>query len=656
MKRRTLLQSALLGFGSRRASPQTPKRDPLSWEAVMARSWQRPRKLDSFSKIHPRLFLSNARIASLKGRLEGSHKEVWEVVRARADAYLGRTTPSNFKSQGDMREAGRGIPWQALAYLMTGHARYLEGARRWMLTICEFPHWENDRSLAGGECLFGVAIGYDWLHDRLDAKEKSFIRDKLVRQARIMKDGPPVHHDRWLANHNHVEHLGLAAAGLALYHEIPEAIAWIRQADLVFRALLEIAGPDGGSTEGHQYWAYTTEALLRYAEMARDLLDTNLYGSAWLKAVPDFVIHSTLPGFNAENCVMSFGDSHREYASHGPTHILYRLAGEYRNGYAQWLANEMERRAVGRDAFCTWANLLWFDETLDARSVSGLPLFRHCDDVGWITARSSWNDDAVMMGFKCGPMHGHKAQRYYDANRGAAHEIGGGHGHPDVNSFQIFAYGKWLAIDPGYERPKWTRTHNCVLVNGRGQIGEGQTWFDRDAVLGAGASSAIVKADHTPVRDYIVGDARNIYPAGAGLKKYLRHVLFVRPDVFVVVDDLRADPAATFEWLLHTDVAIDRQTGSHGVVRNGDVLMDVHLVAPETIVLNIDGKTLRAAIGKSPEAVIVAVLHPRKASQPACSAEVRSRKGSRLEIAVEAGKRRIRVDLDLSGQTISVSG
>ena len=656
MNRRTLLQSALLGLGPRFAPAQNTGRDPLGWEAVMARSWQRPKKLESFAGIHPRLFLTAARISALQRKLTSSHKSVWQIAKARADAYLGRTVPSNFKRQGDMREAGRGIPWQALAYLMTGQMPYLEGARKWMLTICEFPHWENDRSLAGGECLFGIATGYDWLHDRLDAKEKSFIREKLVRQARIMKDGPPVHHDRWLANHNHVEHLGLAAAGFALFDEAPEAAGWIRQTDLVFRALLDVAGNDGGSTEGHQYWAYTTEALLRYAELARDLLGENLYSSEWLKAVPDFIIHSTLPGFTAENCVMSFGDSHRQYSSHGPAHILYRLATEYRNRHAQWLASEMERRAVGRDAYCTWANPLWYDETLEPAPVSSLPLFWHSDDIGWITARSGWHDDAVMVGFKCGPMHGHKAQLYYDANRGAAHEIGGGHGHPDVNSFQIFAYGKWLAIDPGYERQKWTRTHNCILVNGRGQIGEGQTWFDRDAILETGATSAVIKAEHSAAWDYIVGDARNIYPAVSGLKKYHRHLLYVRPDFIVVVDDLSAGAAATFQWLLHTDVTIDKKTESSFEIHNGDVFMDVRFLLPASLEAKVDGKTLTATTDRRSDAVIVAVLHPRKATQPAASAELRSHRDSRLEIVLGSGRRNTRVKLDLVNRLVSISG
>jgi hypothetical protein len=652
MYRRHLIQSAFAGL----FAPQLrAASDPLSWESVMAQKWERPGKLAGFSGVRPRLFLSEKRTAALKAKLNGSHREVWAIVKENADRYLSRAVPSNYKSQGDMREAGRGVPWQALAYLMTGRPEYYEGARKWMLTICEFPQWENGRSLSGGECLFGIATGYDWLHGRLTNKERAFVREKLVRQADLMANGPPVHHDRWLANHNHVEHLGLAAAGFALFDEHPGAIGWIRQSDLVFRAMLHMAGSDGSSTEGHQYWAYTTEALLRYTELARDLLGVNYYGSEWLKSVPDFIIYSTLPGFDKENCVMSFGDSHREYSSHGPTHILYRLAAEYRNPHAQWLAKEMERRGVGRDAYCTWANLLWYDETLEPAPLTSLPTFWHYDDIGWVTARSGWEDEAVMVGFKCGPMHGHKAQRYYESNRGANHEIGGGHGHPDVNSFQIYARRRWLAIDPMYERPKWTRTHNCILINGRGQLGEGQTWFDRDSVLAAGASSAMVKAEHTPACDYLVGDAMNIYPPEADLRKFCRHLLYVRPDIVIVVDDLQTGTPALFEWLLQAETSVEK-SGDEFEVTNAGVRMDVRFLLPVKLDATIDGRTLRAATERTSSALFISVMHPRAAGEPPAAADLVSHHDERIELRIAAGGRRHRVELDMARRWFLVAG
>jgi hypothetical protein len=599
----------------------------------------------------PRLFLTPARLAHLKQRVSGSHAELWTMVRENAARVLARTPSPNYDDEGDMRSNGRAIPWQALVWLVSGDAQYREGAKRWMRRICEFPRWERNNSLAAGECLFGVAVGYDWLHDQLDDRERALVRNKLVYQAETLIQAPPQHHDMWLANHNHVEHLGLAAAAFALRGEVPQAEAWIRQAAAVFRHALEFSGRDGGSTEGHQYWAYSAESILRYAELARDFLKENLYGSEWLKSVPDFIIHSTLPDFSTENCVMSFGDSHRSYESHGPAHILYRTAAEYRNPHAQWLAQEMVRRGVGRTAFCGWASLLWYDETLRPTPISSLPTYWHCDDIDWVTGRSGWDPEAVMVGFKSGPMHGHKAQKYYDGRPGDTREVGGGHGHPDVNSFQVYAYGQWLAIDPSYERPKWTRNHNTVLVNGHGQLGEGQTWFDRDAVLAARATSAIINAEHRPAYDYVLGDAMSIYPSAAGLTRYRRHFIFLRPDSIIVVDELAANRPSRFEWLMRAEETLDQRGETSFLVRTGGVAMDVQFLLPEGLDAKASDRQLTAAVGPTSSTVIVAVLHPRQADAPAAVAKLDSRQGDRLGITIGGGAK---LTLDLAGQRVTV--
>ena len=660
MDRREFVKSSSLGLALLSWPEAAWRRapvDPLSWEAIMAQPWSRPAKLDGFAGVHPRVILTGPRLEQVKGKIGTSHRELWQMVKEEADRMRSGPVPANFKRQGDMRDAGRGIPWQALAYRVSGEKAYLDGAKRWLDTICRFPHWENDRSLAGGECLFGVAIGYDWLFPELTSAERKLIRDKLIRQARLMK-ARPVHHDVWLANHNHVEHLGLAAAGFALYDEVPEAVEWIRQSDLVFREMLRQSGPDGGSTEGHQYWGYTTESALRYFEAARDLLGTDYYDHEWLRSVPDFVIGSTLPDFDAEECVMTYGDAGRSYSSHGPTHILYRTAAEYRNPYAQWLAREMDRRNVGRGAFCTWANLLWYDERVPEKPISELSTFSHSEDVGWVTSRSSWAPDAVMVGFKCGPMHGHRVQPYYERQHDekwpAVHSIGGGHGQPDVNSFQVYAYGKWLAIDRGYETPKPFDTHNTILIDGKGQLGGGPNWFDRDTVIRARATSAIVEARTTGSYDYVVGDAMTIYPASLGLTKFHRHFVYLKPDLIVIVDDLEATRPARVEWLLHTEVAFGRENAFRHLARTGDVAMDVEFLLPTELTSRVEGKTLKLETRLERTARIVTVLHPRRVDGAPARARLESGEGSTLRIAIEAGARRAAVTLDLSTRRVSL--
>jgi hypothetical protein len=59
--------------------------------------------------------------------------------------------------------------------------------------------------------------------------------------------------------------------------------------------------------------------------------------------------------------------------------------------------------------------------------------------------------------------------------------------------------------------------------------------------------------------DGVVGDATRAY--GKRLLRFHRYVAFVKPDLFLVLDDLAADTPRTFDWLAHSygDIAIDER-------------------------------------------------------------------------------------------------
>jgi len=650
--------------------------DSLSWESVTSQDWKRPEKLDYFIGVHPRLLLTKDWVRSLKNKITTTHKGLWQNVKSKADSYIGNPPLSDYSDQKEMRSTGRGIPWQALAYMLTGDTIYFECAKRWILALCKYPRWGNNRSLAAGECLFGVSIGYDWLYNCFTSDERKIIREKLIYQAEAMISKPPVHHNRWLANHNHIEHNGLAAAGLVLYDEVPQAIDWIRQADLVFRTMFKVASHDGSSTEGHQYWAYSMDSILKFAEIARDLMEENFYQNPWLKNAAYFIISSTIPNFNYKNSVMSYGDSFRDYGSNygyaGPTHILYRLAAEYNNGYTQWLASRMTQQNISIGDYYSWCNLLWYDENVKPKFISDLHKFWYFEDTGWITTRSSWDEDAILIGFKCGPFHGHKVQPYYeiqvDENWPKFHRIIGGHGHPDVNSFQIYAYGKWLAIDPGYEKPKRTRNHNTILVNGIGQLGEGKRWFDRESVMTAKASSAIIRAESYNDYDYIIGDAGNIYPDSLGLKKFYRHLLFIKPDFIVIIDELVVNSPTNFQWLLNSEAGLEIHSDKYCLIKNGNVFMDVHFLLPEKITTTngdiskakifVDGTTQNVLIADfkcNKETLMVSVLHPRRFANKVSNVSIISYTNSMVNLWICCGMEKKRIQVDITDQRVYIN-
>ncbi|MDH7570706.1 MAG: hypothetical protein QHJ73_14090, partial [Armatimonadota bacterium] len=95
------------------------------------------------------------------------------------------------------------------------------------------------------------------------------------------------------------------------------------------------------------------------------------------------------------------------------------------------------------------------------------------------------------------------------------------------------------------------------------------------------AKGAITAFVHGPAYDYVEGEAAAAY--GGRLKRFRRQVVHVRPGVFVMFDDVAAQNAATFQWLLH---AYDRiqvdETATAPVlrIRRDPAAMNVYLLLP----------------------------------------------------------------------------
>ncbi|UCE07571.1 MAG: DUF4962 domain-containing protein [bacterium] len=632
------------------------QQDTLSWSYVINQEWTKPAKLDSFVGVHPRMLFNSARVEILKTKISNTHKFIWDVVKGKVDSYLNSNPRNNPGDEGDTRADGDAIPWMALAYLITGDLKYLNKAVSWMITVCNYPEWDGNHSLGAGHCLMGVSLGYDWLYNSTTSSQRQTIRNRLSYFAPAMASGPQ-HKERYLSNHCQVEYAGLAAAGFALYDEVPEAENWLRQAYNIFNEAFQVCGKDGSSTEGHQYYGLMTEFQMHFNKMAKELLAKDFYEeSEWLKNIGNFILYCTLPNFTSDRCVMRYGDtSENDYHGHGPTYQLFNVASEYRDPHFQWLALEMFDRGIGKTDRMGWANLLWYDETIVPTPPDNLQTFRHFEDTGWITSRSDWGSDAVMIGFKCGPFHGHAVQELYN-NMAYFHQIVNGHGHPDVNHFNIYAYGAWLAKDDGYSKPKWTKYHNTILVNGHGQLGEGTTYFDRNSVFNAKATSRIIKAESDSLFDYIIGDAENIYKSASRLKKFLRHFIYIKPDFIIILDELKAEQPSKFEWLLSSSGSITKVAEKEYSIKYGNVVMDTHVLLPEIISDNNQSRLLNISPAENvTETSILVVMHIRKIDIPTVTVQLVSYTDSTINLEIRFKDEKKLITIDLVNQKVTVS-
>jgi hypothetical protein len=444
--------------------------------------------------------------------------------------------------------------------------------------------------LAAGHQLFGLGIVYDWCGPDLDEASRRTIRETIQRRGAAMFEAAATGKAWWgrsyLQNHLWVDACGLSVAGLAVFDEVEDAELWIGLALDKFRRTTDALGPDGASHEGVGYWEYGVEYLLKFMALARERLGVNLYDRDWWRHTARYPLYLSLPrsAWTRSNCIVDIADCPRSHW-YGPDYLLRRLASEYRDPHAQWLADEIDASDVA--AFgAPWLNLVWYDPIVPAKSPASLPTLRHFDDLDIVSARSDWSGDESLVVLKCGPFLGHKAVQEF------SYDPGGGHVHPDANHFVLFGAGQWLIRDDGY-RSKWTGQHNTLLVDGRGQLGEGKQWFEGGQPLAVRARPRILRAESTPTLDHIVGDAAEAYPADLGVERFQRRLLFVKPDVLIVADDIRLKAPKELELRFHPEEQSGRRDGEAFVFAGRSAALRLEPLTAESI--HVDAAPVAAA-------------------------------------------------------------
>ena len=157
-------------------------------------------------------------------------------------------------------------------------------------------------------------------------------------------------------------------------------------------------------------------------------------------------------------------------------------------------------------------------------------------DSGYFVMRSGWDRDARYLLFEGGP-------------------YGRFHQHEDMLSFDLHAHGLPFIVDPGiasYYPNAWTsfykttEAHNTVLVDGCGQNRGARTvaeWVE------SARDKTVWRSDERS--DVAIAT----YDAGyAGLDASVSHrriVMFVKPDYFLIFDELTGEGRRTYEALFH---------------------------------------------------------------------------------------------------------
>ena len=232
---------------------------------------------------HPRLLLRDGDIGAIRSfaaRSAGA-RAVHDRIIGAADGMLAaeplQRVMTGRRLLSVSREALRRIFYLSYAYVTTQDERYAERAEREMLAVCGFDDWNPSHFLDVGEMTMAVAIGYDWLHDRLSRHSRSVIGTAIYEKGlRASENDRQAWFFRADNNWNQVCNAGMVYGALATMERSPEYCRTLIGKCLASNpAAQKCYDPDGGYPEGYSYWDYGTGFEVMLAAALQSALGTD---------------------------------------------------------------------------------------------------------------------------------------------------------------------------------------------------------------------------------------------------------------------------------------------------------------------------------------------------------------------------------------------
>lgn len=246
-----------------------------------------------YSKLsgHPRIILKNGDVEAVREKIATDEplRTMHHYIENKAKR-LFQVEPVERKMTGKrMLSCSRAVLERvcfcSYMYLVSGNEVYANRAEEEMLSAARYSDWNPKHFLDVGEMTAALAIGYDWLYDRLSADSRKIIEDAIIE-----KGLRAVNKKMWWLrtenNWNQVCNGGLVMGALAVYERVPqEAQAIIEQALKSNPKAQGEYGPNGVYPEGFGYWEYGTW----YEVMLIESLRTALGSSFGLESAPGFI-------------------------------------------------------------------------------------------------------------------------------------------------------------------------------------------------------------------------------------------------------------------------------------------------------------------------------------------------------------------------------
>ena len=548
---------------------------------------------------HPRLYLTSSDVPALRSKCTGAMSSDYNDLKSWCDSNMSASLPL---SSADAYEWH--LTAMSFVYLVSSDSAYASRARTIAMSGISqglAPQRPFLRSL----CVY-----YDWCYPAISSGDRQTVGNAIAAGGMDYLGS-----NNWEQMTNYHSKLSrlkeLAAAGLAIYDDgiddasatsLCNAFQYHMYDEKHALACLDEIGADGAYYEG----AYSTSVVgMGFREACwlwgvatdEDPFET----SSHLQNMATYYLYETFARRSNSLGGSKQGDTESHTIAPASVRvILQNLAARYADGRAKWLAEEIEAQGLGYiNRPERWRLLIYEDPSLQPQSPVGLPTSRFFDSMGIVYMRSGWDlsesSTDVYAVFRCETMPA-------------------GHTNAHQNHLLIARGGDVLAIDSGtydggtsahhnnyFER---TVAHNTVTVYDPSETSFGSYVNDGgqlpvnsydypvhygDATSPESFRGEIVAYSDSEAYTYMKGDATAAY-ASSKVDLFTREIVYLKPDVFVVLDRVRAtSPSFTKRWLLHSfnEPAV---SGNSATITEGDSRLSVtSLLPPASSITKIGG-------------------------------------------------------------------
>ena len=396
--------------------------------------------LKTLRQDHPRLLLLKGEEKALMTQIrkypqwQTVHKLMIDECDQLLDAAPVERIKIGKRLLDKSRECLRRVFMLSYAYRTTGEQKYLARAEKELLAVAAFEDWNPTHFLDVAEMTMAVAIGYDWLFDKLSDATRARLREAIL--AKGINPSLDKNYNWFLSaehNWNQVCNAGITFGALAIAEHEPAIAGQIvkRAVGSVPKAMLHSYKPDGAYPEGFSYWGYGTSFNVLLISALQKALGTDfgLSESDGFLKTGAFMQHLVGPTGMAHN----WGDSGLK---EGLTPALFWFAQRTQNpslllGQKALLSAPAQTEVRNR---ILPALLIWGTQTeLSAVHAPDQKFWAGQGPSPVALMRSAWEKPgAVFLGVKAG-------------------SPAVNHAHMDVGSFVMDALGERWAMDFGMQ-------------------------------------------------------------------------------------------------------------------------------------------------------------------------------------------------------------